>query len=113
MSADDRRIGGDVRERGIVRHRVEFRARNLQRDRSGELAADDAAQAAADRREVSFRCRLNDQSHAVAAHMGQIARQCRTPLTCRMRRQPGQQTQNDGDKEKWTTGHACEPRSMK
>ena len=104
--ADDRRIRRDVRERGIVRHRVEFRARDLQRDRSLEFAADDAAQAAADRREVSFRRRLNDQPDAVAAHMGEISRQCWTPLTCRMRRKPRQQAQNDGDKEKWPTGHA-------
>ena len=60
----------DMRERGIVRHRVEFRARNLQRHRSAELAPDDAAQAAADRREVSFGSRLHDQTDPVAAHLG-------------------------------------------
>jgi hypothetical protein len=67
-------------ERGIARHRIEFRAGNFERDRSLQFAADDAAQPAPDRSEIAFGRRLDDQPDPITTDAGEIARKRRAPL---------------------------------
>src|SRR6185436_3150583 len=92
-------------ECGITRQLVELRARNFQRHCACEFAPDDAAEAAANRSEISVGRGLNNQANAVSADVRKIARQCRLALSCRVSRKPGQQTENDGNEEERTTRH--------
>jgi hypothetical protein len=89
-----------MRERRISFQRIEFCPRDFECDRSLQLATQNPAQATAQRREIPFIGRLDDDANAIAGDVREIGGERRRTLSMRTRGHERNEAENDSCKDK-------------